>query len=138
MHHFFWDTLYQNYFSYSFYVCCVKVIMKVKCHKKRCLSNRKICSGVPFHLFVCCQSFEVTFHCFNNTLHLLRLPYIFHRKTPHCPQKVSGSRRNPSGRMFRSVLLLLPLLVAVAAVPAERTQVYLVSPPCLSLRLSIR
>merc|ERR1711974_364013 len=36
--------------------------------------------------------------------------------------KVSGSSTNPSGRMFRSVLLLLPLLVAVAAVPAERTQ----------------
>merc|ERR1712203_672602 len=35
---------------------------------------------------------------------------------------VSGSRTNPSGRIFRSVLLLLPLLVAVAAVPAERTQ----------------
>merc|ERR1711934_265782 len=34
----------------------------------------------------------------------------------------SGSSTNPSGRMFRSVLLLLPLLVAVAAVPAERTQ----------------
>merc|ERR1712218_538366 len=38
------------------------------------------------------------------------------------PQKVSGSSTNPSGRMFRSVPLLLPLLVAVAAVPAERTQ----------------
>merc|ERR1712066_287183 len=35
---------------------------------------------------------------------------------------VSGSSTNPSGRMFRSVLLLLPLLVAVAAVPAERTK----------------
>merc|ERR1712226_1732349 len=38
----------------------------------------------------------------------------------------SGSSRNPSGRMFRTVLLLLPLLLAVAAavaaVPAERTQ----------------
>ena len=102
---------------------------------KRCLSNRKICSGV-------------TIFTFSSAVNHLKSPFI--ASTIHCtcsacliyfierPPTVSGSSRNPSGRMFRSVLLLLPLLVAVAAVPAERTQVYLVSPPCLSLCLSIR
>ena len=94
------------------------------------------------------RSAQVSLFTFSSAVNHLKSPFI--ASTIHCtcsacliyfierPPTVSGSSTNPSGRMFRSVLLLLPLLVAVAAVPAERTQVYLVSPPCLSLRLSIR